>query len=186
MNYTVLDIETTWLSKYKHKITEIAAIKFDGNNILWKFQNPQRNIPTEITKLTGITNEMVASAPIFSSIIPNFLNFVQDDIIVAHNANFDYGFISQNIYENTGIWIQNQYLCTRKLANRLLPHLPKKNLWTIFYFFWFQNEQAHRAMSDTKVTVQIFKEMLYLLNKKWITQQIDILQFQNKKICDCL
>lgn len=189
MNYIVLDIETTWLSKYKHKITEIAAIKFDWNNVLWEFQtliNPERNIPTEITKLTWITNEMVSDAPKFFEIIPNFLDFIQDDIIVAHNANFDYGFISENIYSHTNKWIQNECLCTRKLANRLLPDLPKKNLWSICDYFWLKNERAHRAMWDTKVTVQIFSEFLKLLGNKGIQDYIEILKFQNKKISECL
>ena len=73
--YIVLDIETTWLSKYKHQITEIAAIKFDGENVLDKFHtlvNPQRNIPSMITKLTGITNEMVKDAPTISEVVPDF------------------------------------------------------------------------------------------------------------------
>ena len=189
MNYTILDIETTWLSKFKHKITEIAAIKFDWKNILWEFQtlvNPERNIPTEITKLTWITNEMVSDAPKFCDIIPNFLNFIQDDIIVAHNANFDYWFISQNIYTNTWIRIENSCLCTRKLANRLLPELPKKNLWTICDYYWLKNERAHRAMWNTKVTVEIFRNFLDLLNKKWIIEPNHIIEFQDKKISDCL
>lgn len=189
MNYTILDIETTWLSKYKHKITEIAAIKFDWKNILWEFQtliNPERNIPTEITKLTWITNDMVSNAPKFFEIIPNFLNFLQDDIIVAHNANFDYGFISENIYNHTNKRIENDCLCTRKLANRLLPELPKKNLWSLCEHFWLKNEHAHRAMWDTKVTTEIFKHFLNLLNKKWIIDKKHIIEFQNKKINECL
>lgn len=189
MNYVVLDIETTWLSKFKHKITEIAAIKFDWKNILWEFQtlvNPERNIPTEITKLTWITNKMVSNAPKFCDIIPNFLEFIQDDIIVAHNANFDYWFISENIYTNTWIRIENSCLCTRKLANRLLPKLPKKNLWTICDYYWLKNERAHRAMWDTKVTVEIFRNFLGLLNKKWIIEPNHIIEFQDKKISDCL
>lgn len=189
MNYTILDIETTWLSKYRHKITEIAAIKFDWKNILWEFQtliNPERNIPSEITKLTWITNEMVETAPFFHQIIPNFLEFLQDDIIVAHNASFDYWFISENIYNHTWTRIQNQCICTRKLANRLLPELPKKNLWTICEYMWLKNERAHRAMWDTKVTVQIFQELLKLLEKKWIKNQSEIINFQNQKINSCL
>lgn len=189
MNYTILDIETTWLSKYRHKITEIAAIKFDWNKILWEFQtliNPERNIPTEITKLTWITNEMVETAPLFSEVIPNFLEFLQDDIIVAHNASFDYGFISENIYNNTGKRISNNCLCTRKLANRLLPNLPKKNLWSLCEYLSLKNERAHRAMWDTKVTVEIFRHFLELLNKKWIQNPLEIIDFQNKKINDCL
>ena len=189
MNYIILYIETTWLSKYRHKITEIAAIKFDWQNILWEFQtliNPERNIPSEITKLTWITNEMVSNAPKFFEIIPNFLDFIQNDIIVAHNANFDYWFISENIYCYTNKRIQNSCLCTRKLANRLLPDLPKKNLWTLCNYFWLTNERAHRAMWDTKVTVEIFKHFLNLLDKKGITEKNSIIEFQDKKISECL
>jgi len=189
MNYVVLDIETTWLSKYKHKITEIAAIKFDWHNIIWEYQtliNPERNIPTEITKLTWITNEMVSDAPKFMEIIPNFLNFIQDDIIVAHNASFDYGFISENIYNHTGKRICNDCLCTRKLANRLLPDLPKKNLWTICEYLSLKNERAHRAMWDTKVTVEILRYFLNILNERWIHNPSEIINFQNKQIYQCL
>jgi DNA polymerase-3 subunit alpha (Gram-positive type) len=71
---------------------------------------------------------MVKNAPIFSEIVSDFLDFIEDDIIVAHNASFDYGFLSENIYLHTGNWIQNPCLCTRKLSSRLIPELPKKNL----------------------------------------------------------
>lgn len=189
MNYVILDIETTWLSKYKHKITEIAAIKFDWENILWTYQtliNPQRNIPTAITRLTWISNEMVENAPIFEEIVADFLDFIKNDIIVAHNASFDYWFLSENIYQHTWKWIQNPCLCTRKLSSRLIPELPKKNLWSLCEYFCLTNERAHRAMWDTKVTVEIFKNLLDRLNQKWIYEPIDIIEFQDKKICDCL
>lgn len=189
MNYTVLDIETTWLSKYKHKITEIAAIKFDGENILWSYQtlvNPERNIPSAITRLTWITNEMVKNAPIFSEIVSDFLDFIEDDIIVAHNASFDYGFLSENIYLHTGNWIQNPCLCTRKLSSRLIPELPKKNLWSLCEYYWLTNKSAHRAMWDTEVTVKVFAKLLEKLGCKWIVDPIEILDFQNRKICDCI
>ena len=187
MIYTVLDIETTWLSKFRHKITEIAAIKFDGKKILWTYQtliNPERNIPSEITKLTWITNEMVQNSPIFSEIVNDFINFIQDDIIVAHNASFDYWFLSNHIYEVTWKWIQNECICTRKLSSRLLPDLPKKNLWSLCEYYWLHNERAHRAMWDTKVTVEIFRNLLTMLQNFWI-EWYDILKFQNKKISEC-
>lgn len=187
MNYTILDIETTGLSKYKHKITEIAAIKYDWKNILWSFQtliNPERNIPSSITRLTGITNEMVETAPKFHEICQDFLDFIQDDIIVAHNASFDYWFLSENIYLHTWNWIQNPCLCTRKLSSRLIPELPKKNLWSLCEYYWLINERAHRAMWDTQVTVEIFKNLLKILENKWIENIDEILDFQNKKIYD--
>ena len=129
---------------------------------------------------------MVLNSPKFCEIIPNFLNFIQNDIIVAHNANFDYGFISENIYANTWTWITNNSLCTRKLANRLLPNLPKKNLWTLCDYFWLKNERAHRAMWDTKVTVEIFRHFLKLLNQKGIKESDKIIEFQNKQVCHCM
>lgn len=187
--YIVLDLETTWLSKFKHKITEIAAIKFDWEKILWTFQtliNPERNIPSEITRLTWITNEMVENAPLISEVIPKFLQFIQDWTIVAHNASFDYWFLSESIYKHTWKRITNDCLCTRKLCSRLLPDLPKKNLWTICEYYWLTNKRAHRAMGDTEVTVEIFKKFLALLQTKWITNTHDIIDFQNKKICDCI
>ncbi len=187
--YIVLDLETTWLSKFKHKITEIAAIKFDWENILWTFQtliNPERNIPSEITRLTGITNKMVENAPLFSEIIPDFLDFIQDNIIVAHNASFDYWFLSENIYRHTWQRITNECLCTRKLSSRLLPDLPKKNLWSLCEYYWLTNQRAHRAMWDTQVTVEIFRNLLNLLKEKWIRNSFEIIDFQNKRICDCI
>lgn len=187
--YIVLDIETTWLSKHKHAITEIAAIKFDWNKIIDTYQtliNPQRNIPSWITRLTGISNEMVADAPIISQILPDFLNFIQDHILVAHNSSFDHWFLSENIYKHQNIRIENPVICTRKLASRLLPDLPKKNLWSICDYFQLTNNQAHRAMSDTQVTVDIFKNFLELLDQRWISDKTDIIEFQNKRISDCL
>jgi DNA polymerase III subunit alpha, Gram-positive type len=188
-HYIVLDIETTWLSKYKHQITEIAAIRFDGENILDRFHtliNPQRNIPSGITRLTGITNEMVSNAPVISEIIPDFLNFIKDDIIVAHNSSFDMWFLSENIYKHKWFWIENNCLCTRKLTSRLIPELPKKNLGSICEHMWLINKNAHRAMSDTIVTVEVFRNLLTLLKTKWTNNQIEILEFQNRKICDCI
>lgn len=187
--YIVLDLETTGLSKYKHQITEIAAIKIDGDKIIGEYQtlvNPQRNIPSGITRLTWITNEMVESAPTIDQILPDFLEFIWNDIIVAHNSSFDYWFLSENIYKHQNFWMENPVLCTRKLTSRLLPELPRKNLWTICEHMNLVNDAAHRAMWDTAVTVKVFKNLLKLLEKKWIIDKSDIIEFQNKKIADCI
>jgi len=188
-HYIVLDLETTWLSKYKHQITEIAAIKFDGEKIIGTYQtliNPERNIPSWITRLTGITNEMVKNAPRISEILPEFLNFIQDHILVAHNSSFDYWFLSENIYKHHNFWLENPVICTRKLTSRLIPELPKKNLWSICEYMNLINEQAHRAMWDTEVTVEVFKNLLKLLEQKWIIDKSEIIEFQNKSIHHCI
>ena len=83
MKYVIIDLETTGLSPYKHHITEIAAVRFDGNTIVDTFQtlvNPERHIPSFITKLTGITNEMVESAPRIQEVLPDFVSFLGEDV----------------------------------------------------------------------------------------------------------
>jgi DNA polymerase III epsilon subunit family exonuclease len=91
------------LSPYKHSITEIAAVRFDGDKILDSFQslvNPERHIPSFITKLTGIDNEMVDSAPLIQNILPEFVDFLGDDVFVAHNISFDLGFLNYVRYQH--------------------------------------------------------------------------------------
>jgi DNA polymerase III epsilon subunit family exonuclease len=91
--FVIVDLETTGLSPYKHAITEIAAVRFDGNEIIGEFQSlvdPERHIPSFITKLTGISNDMVEGSPTICEILPDFLKFLGDDIFVAHNARFDH------------------------------------------------------------------------------------------------
>jgi len=99
MEYIVLDIETTGLSRYIHKITEIAAVKVKDNKIIEEYQtlvNPETKIPRFITRLTGIDNEMVKDAPTINEVMPGLLKFLGNHTIVAHNATFDYGFIAYN------------------------------------------------------------------------------------------
>jgi DNA polymerase III subunit alpha, Gram-positive type len=183
-SYIILDIETTGLSKYRHKITEIAAIKVENNKVVDEFQtliNPQRPIPTFITNLTGITNEMVQTAPTIDKIIPHFLSFVGDSVIVAHNATFDFGFIDHNA-KIVGASFDNKKLCTRKLANRLLPDLPSKKLGLICNHLGIVNEQEHRAMADVKVTAEIFSKFLTDLEFIGITGKENVLKFERSPI----
>lgn len=183
-SYVIVDIETTGLSREKSRITEIAAVVFDGNRIVREFQtlvNPQKPISYTITHLTGITNQMVANAPIISEVLPSFLEFLEWHILVAHNASFDYGFLNHNSILHLNQWISNDVLCTRKLANRLLPELPSKRLSCICEHFWVINQRAHRALEDVLATTEIFKSFLEMLEIQWIAQHEDILLFQNSK-----
>ncbi len=179
-----MDIETTGLSKHYHRITEIAAVKFENNKIVDQFEtlvNPQTPIPSFIVKLTGITNEMVSNAPTIDKIMPHFLNFVGDSIVVAHNATFDHGFLSKNA-ERLGLNFENKRLCTRKLANRLLPELPSKKLSIICNHLGIVNKQEHRAMTDVLATVEIFSKFLEDLDFMGINQQEHIIKFEKSPI----
>ena len=158
--YTVLDLETTGLTPYREWITEIAAIKCKNWNIIDEFQtlvNPERHIPNGITRLTWITNEMVANAPTINEVMPKFSKFLWNNIIVWHNVSFDFRFLNYYHYQCIWTYLDNETICTLKIARKLLPDLPNKKLWTICEYFWIVNEKAHRAMGDTRATLQVLK-----------------------------
>jgi len=181
MVFTVVDIETTGLSKHCHRITEIAAAKLRNGRIRETFHtivNPQVKIPSFITSLTGISNEMVRNAPIVRQVLPSFVEFLGTDVFVAHNATFDFGFLSQSLERSCGLTLKNNRLCTRKLANRLLPGLPRKRLPDLCACFGVANKQAHRAMGDTIATAEVFSRMLDMLEERGIYLTADIIRFE--------
>ncbi|MBI2572814.1 3'-5' exonuclease [Candidatus Woesearchaeota archaeon] len=178
--YTVVDIETTGLSKNFHRITEIAAAKIRNGQIVDSYQtliNPQTPIPAFITQLTGINNKMVQNAPTISNVIPAFTDFLGKDVFVAHNAAFDFGFLEHNSRMH-GFELQNSRVCTRKLANRLFPELPRKRLSDLCSHLNITNVQAHRAMGDVQATALVFNNMLSILHQKGISNVDDILKFE--------
>ncbi len=184
--YTIVDIETTGLSRKRHKITEIAALKFDGDQIIDKFEtliNPMCNIPPKITRLTGIDNEMVSDAPCIEEKIPEFYRFLKDDIFVGHNATFDYNFLNYNLKKHTGISLENDKLCTMRLSRRLVPDAKNSKLSTLTNYFGIKHNNAHRAMADVKVTYRILRRFLDKIKKeKEIIDRKGILKFQSSKI----
>lgn len=128
--YIVFDIETTGLSQKKNKIIEIGAVKVkDGEEIdrFSEFINPEEPIPYSIEQLTSITDEMVMHAPTVDVILPKFLEFCGDDIVVAHNAAFDTGFIKKNA-KDLGMKFDNTIMDTMTLSHVLLPELGKFTL----------------------------------------------------------
>tara|TARA_Y100000031_G_scaffold86165_1_gene94802 strand:+ start:380 stop:967 length:588 start_codon:yes stop_codon:yes gene_type:complete len=183
--YTVIDIETTGLSKNYHQITEIAAARVVDGEVVKKFQtlvNPEVKIPSFITKLTGINNEMVKDAPLIKEVLPSFKNFLGENVFVAHNATFDFGFLNHNLQKHHDYELLNSRLCTRKLANRIFPELPRKRLQDLCLHLNVKNKQAHRAMGDVEATVDVFRNMLDKLNSKGITEVKDILKFEKSSI----
>ncbi len=183
--FTVIDIETTGLSKSYHQITEIAAVKIRGKEIVNHYHtlvNPQVRIPSFITRLTSIDNETVKDAPTIKAVLPSFREFLADDVFVAHNATFDYGFLDHNFLVHHNLNLHNTRLCTRKLAHRLFPELPRKRLQDVCGHLNIQNFQAHRAMGDVLATTQVFRSMLDILQEKGITEIDDILKFEKSMV----
>lgn len=170
--FVIVDLETTGLSPHKHAITEIAAVRFDGENILDEYQtlvDPQEHIPQFISRLTGITNEMVIWAPKIEDILPQFMDFLGDDLFVAHNARFDHWFLHYANFKCFEKWFAPDIICTKKLTKYLLPDIPKRSLSFLCGHFHIENRRAHRALSDVYATVDLLKELLMEAKLQWKT-----------------
>ena len=160
--YIVLDIETTGFSCTNNQIIEIAAIKVENKKIIERFDtliDPHTSIPYHITKITGISNNMVYNAPSIESILPEFYDFLEDLPIVAHNAPFDIRFISHNL-NLCGYSFNNQVIDTLKISKNIYPHFPNHKLENIAKNLHIKVETAHRAMADVETLHQIFNIML--------------------------
>lgn len=167
--YVVFDIETTGLSKEKEMITEIGAVKVADGKIIDRFStfvNPQRPISAEITKLTGITDDMVKDAPTIENILPEFLKFCEDTVLVAHNASFDTGFI-RIAAERAGLGeLHHTIVDTLELARALLPELNKHKLDIVCEHLGVTLNGHHRAVNDAEATAEVFIKFLDMLAEK--------------------
>ena len=168
--YIVFDIETTGLSQKKNKIIEIGAVKVkDGEEIdrFSEFINPEEPIPYSIEQLTSITDEMVMHAPTVDVILPKFLEFCGDDIVVAHNAAFDTGFIKKNA-KDLGMKFDNTIMDTMTLSHVLLPELGKFTLDRVCKALNVKNEHHHRAVDDANATAKIFVKLYEMLVERGV------------------
>ena len=159
--FVVFDIETTGLSAMTCKITEIGAVLVQKGEVLKVFStfvNPEGHIPEEITELTGITDDMVADAPSQGDAVKAFIEFVGGRTVVAHNANFDMGFI-RRAAENAGIPFNPPYLDTLSMSRFLNPELKNHKLDTLVDFYHLGDFNHHRACDDAEVTAKIFCKM---------------------------
>lgn len=166
-SFVVFDIETTGLSPKECKITEIGAIKIEHGEITDKFSqliNPGVPIPPNITDLTGITDEMVADKPHIDSVLPEFLEFCHGCAVVAHNAQFDCGFIRYNAAE-LNLEFHNKTVDTLKLSRELFPNERKHSLDAICKRLGVSLENHHRAVDDATATAEIFLKFVELAHK---------------------
>ena len=165
--YVVFDLETTGLDLMNNGITEIGAVKIEKGVITEQFTTlvkPDYHISAEITKITGITYEMVKDAPKISTVIPDFMKFIEGAILVAHNAEFDMKFIKRfagaEEYE-----ISNKYIDSVDLVRSLLPQLKRADLGTVADHFGIIFHH-HRALSDAYATAEAFIELMKIKAKK--------------------
>ena len=160
--YAIVDIETTGGNASGSRITEIAIIIHDGKKIVERWEtlvNPQKEIPPAIFALTGITNEMVSTAPIFDLISDKVLELLKDRVFVAHNVNFDYSFV-RNELELSGFKWTARKLCTVRAARKIKPGLPSYSLGRLCNSLDIPLENAHRAGGDANATAILFSRLL--------------------------
>ncbi|MCI8783804.1 MAG: PolC-type DNA polymerase III [Dorea sp.] len=177
--YVVFDLETTGFSPIKDKIIEIGAVKVEQGKITEKFStfvNPKVPIPFQITQLTSITDEMVLDAPDIETALPEFLAFIGDAVLVAHNASFDVGFIEQNCrYQD--IVPDFTSVDTVAMARILLPTLSKFKLNVVANALHISLENHHRAVDDAGATAEIFVKFIEMLRDRNITDLTKLNQF---------
>lgn len=182
--FIVFDIETTGFSAVKDRIIEIGAVKVEGGKITDRFStfvNPRRPIPFEITNLTSISDEMVMDYEDISVILPQFLEFIGDGVLVAHNAAFDVGFIEQNCRE-LGIESRFVYADTVALARVLLPTLTKYKLNIVAKALNISLENHHRAVDDAGATAEIFVKFIEMLKKEKITTLREVNHYCDRNV----
>lgn len=168
--FVIFDIETTGLSALNNKITEIGAVIYKSGEIIDEFNmyvNPKVPIPPDITELTGISDETVADAPEISAVLPEFLEFIGDRMVIAHNASFDVSFIRAacDLY---GYEFKNSYLDTLGLSRYVNPDLKRHKLDTIAEYYKLGEFNHHRASDDAKMLAEIFSCMIKKLEEEGI------------------
>jgi len=160
--FAIIDIETTGASYKYGKITEIAVVIHNGTEITDTFStliDPEMDIPYFITRLTGITNEMVAGAPKFYEIAKKIVEITAGRTFVAHNASFDYKFIQEE-FRRLGYDYQRKVLCTVKLSRRYFPGYPTYSLGNLCQNLGIRIENRHRATGDALATAEVFSRIL--------------------------
>lgn len=178
-SYVVFDIETTGLSPKFCKIIEIGAVKIENGEITDTFShfvNPEIPIPYNITKLTSITDDMVMEAETIETLLPKFLEFVGDSVLVAHNARFDVSFIRKFAHD-LGRTVENSVVDTMTLGHVLCPELGKFTLDRICKHLGIKLENHHRAVDDAAATAEIFLRFIKMLKDKGVTNLSDLNAF---------
>ncbi|MBY0517228.1 MAG: GIY-YIG nuclease family protein [Bacteriovoracaceae bacterium] len=159
MRFAVVDIETTGANSSGNKITEVAIVCVDDGVVTEEWSsliNPERSIPWGITKLTGITDEMVASAPKFFSVAKKIVELTEDRIFVAHNAFFDYRFL-QSEFSDLGYTFKRDVWCTVRLSRKAFPGLKSYSLHNLSLHFGLNRLAEHRALDDAKACYEILR-----------------------------
>jgi DNA polymerase-3 subunit epsilon len=179
VTFVVVDLETTGTRTADSGITEIGAVKVRGGSVLGEFQslvNPGRDVPAFVARLTGITTAMVATAPPIDLVLPSFLEWARDTVLVAHNAPFDIGFLKAAAAGLGYDWPGFRVVDTVPLARRVVTRdeVPNHRLSTLANLFHARVTPEHRALADARATVDVLHGLLDRLGAMGVTHLEDL------------
>jgi len=183
--FAVVDVETTGMrAGYGDRITEIAVAVVHGERreiVFESLVNPERSIPRAICSITNITNEMVRNAPRFSEVAERLLAALAGRVFVAHNARFDWNFVSAELRRSRDLTLDGTRFCTVRLARRLVKGVRSCGLDNLCRFFGFQNEARHRAAGDALVTAELLCRLLSLAREEGARTLQDLMVIEARR-----
>ena len=184
-SFVVIDLETTGFSVEESDIIEIGAVKVEGGIISETFSQliyPGYFLPKRVTEITGITNAMVIGQPHIKEVLPEFLHFIGNNIVVGHNVKQDIKFIDKYTKMYLCKKIKIPHICTLQLARSLFPNIGKYTLHALADYFNISYKKVHRALDDALVTAKLFMLMLEMIWKNMgISTYLDIKQLYRSK-----
>jgi DNA polymerase-3 subunit epsilon len=184
--FAVVDVETTGMrATGPDRVTDVAVVVLQGARRELVFEslvNPRAPIPPRIAALTGITAELVANAPEFEAIADQLLAALAGRVFVAHNARFDWGFLTAEVRRARALGLTGTRLCTVRLARRLLPQLESRSLDSLSYFFGLENRARHRAAGDALATAEVLERLLLIAREQGARTLADLEALHKKKV----
>lgn len=168
-DYVAFDLETSGLNCETDEIIEIGALKVKGGKVAERFNQlirPKVPVTPQITAITGITNEMLEKAQPVEKVIPEFILFCRDEIMLGHNVMFDYKFTK--VYaKRYGVPFEKKGIDTLKIARKVLPDLESKSLGALCEHYEIVNQAAHRAYHDALATAKIYHMLAHFYEEKY-------------------
>jgi len=188
VEFLITDLETTGPMKGKDRIIDIAAVKLKGGKEIDRFEslvNPEQAISNTIYRLTGISNQMVANEATIDEVLPSYLEFASGGVFVAHNALFDFSFISHEIRRLELEPLHKKVeICTFRMARKLLPDLRACGVNGLCEHFGYEMTERHRAMPDVEATSFFLQRFLEDLEQRGVTTLYELIQFQKEVLSD--
>ena len=176
--FAVVDVETTGISPGRgDRLTEIAIVTLCDGKIdvaLETWVNPQKAIPPVVTSLTSITNDMVRDQPTFDDIADEVLDTLAGRVFAAHNARFDWAFLSREVRRTRDLALEGPRVCTVQLARRLIPGLRSRGLDSVAAYFGVEITERHRARGDALATAEILQKLLGLAEERGVVTLADL------------